>query len=297
VFLSALLLVWMRGELERSRAWIAAGLALVVLLLDLSTGAIAQPAYTIASFLFVYVAERGRLPALGLAAMLVLFVPAMATKLEYREHITKHRVSSTIDQLVVFGELITGVLTGSRMTLDEADQVAESRIDHLSAFSNVVARTPSVVPYWGGATYADLLWSFVPRVLAPSKPQKTLGQQYGHRYSFIARWNRGTSINLEQTVEMYANFGAWGVVVGMLLMGLLYRCFYTLLCHPAAGDGGTLIAAATFRVMLNIESDFSLVFGGLVQNGLLLWVVLSLVARCGGEASDRRAELVPSPGP
>ena len=285
VLLSALFLLFLRGQLARWQMAVALALAVIGLLLDFSTGAIAQPAFSLANLLFVYVAEKGKLPILALALITLLFLPALATKLEYRQIIAKGNVENTVDRLQIFGNLMGGVFTGERMSLREADEVAESRVDHLSAFTYVISKTPSVVPYWDGATYEDFLWSFVPRILAPNKPQKTLGQEYGHRYAFIARWDFGTSINLEQTVEMYANFGTLGVLIGMFLIGVIYRGLYTVLNHPGAGDGGILVAASTFRVLLNIESDFSLVFGGIVQNAVLLCLTLWLLVRRRGGAA------------
>jgi hypothetical protein len=53
-----------------------------------------------------------------------------------------------------------------------------------------------------------------------------------------------------------------------------------------AGDGGLLIAAGTFRVMLNIESDFSVVYGALLQSGALLYGLLYLCCRRAAASTD-----------
>ena len=78
---------------------------------------------------------------------------------------------------------------------------------------------------------------------------------------------------------MYANFGPWGVLVGMTLLGLVYRLLHACLNHAQAGDGGLLVAGVTFRTLLNIESDFTLVFGGVLQGGILFAGILWLIAR------------------
>jgi hypothetical protein len=285
VALSALLLLRLRGQLSMFHSMLGAILLVVELLVDVASGAVAEPAFALANLLFVYMAERRRLPLTTLAVIAILLIPTLATKLEYRRLITKGGVSEFGDRLQVFGRLIGGVFTSERMSFKDADDVAEGRVDHLSAFSFVVMKTPQVVPYWDGATYADFFWSFIPRVLAPEKPTKETGQSYGHRYGFLNSFDHNTSINLEQIVEMYANFGTLGVILGMFAMGILYGLLYIILNHGTGGDGALLIAAATFRVLLNIESDFSLVFGGIVQSAVLLYLSLWLIARAPTGAS------------
>jgi hypothetical protein len=279
VLLGGLFLLYLRRELPTLLTVLGSLLLAVILLLDFSTGAVAEPVLTVATLLFIYVSQRHRIPVGALVIMAVILIPSLGTKLEYRKVLKRQPELGTIDRISVFGELIGGVLTGAGKTsFRDAGTVAEQRVDHLSAFAFVIAKTPDPVPFWDGATYANFLWSFVPRFIYPDKPQKTLGQEYGHRYSFIDSRNYTTSINLEQTVEMYANFGALGVIIGMFLIGLLYRALYVILNHDEAGAGGVLIAASTFRVLLNIESDFSLVFGGIAQSSLLLYLLLRVIA-------------------
>jgi hypothetical protein len=251
--------------------------------------------FTGAMFLFVYVSERGKLPKALIVTSIFLLIPALGVKHQYRQTIAEHTEYGTLEKLGAFGGLMSGVFAGgNKVDLAAADEVAEDRIDHLSTFSYVIATTPAVIPYWNGETYKDFFWSFVPRVLVPSKPKKTLGQDYGHRYLILDKRDHITSINLEQTVEMYANFGLLGVIVGMFVMGLLYRAIYETLGSPI-GDGGTLVAACLFRLLLNIESDFSLVFGGVVQQAVLLHIVLYLLARA--PKWKRVAGISPVPAP
>jgi hypothetical protein len=60
------------------------------------------------------------------------------------------------------------------------------------------------------------------------------------------------------------NFGIIGVIVGMFLMGVIYRFFYEIFCHPEAGEGGLLIGFFIFSRIANIESDFSIVFANVL---------------------------------
>lgn len=278
LMLCSLLLLYLRGQLPRVLLIPVFILFLCLLAIDLATGFFAPPAFMLANILFVYVAEKGRVPVMVVVIVGVLLVPAMGVKREYRRILNERPEMNTSERVQLLGDLVGEVFSGqSRTTLSSANEVTQGRTDHLSAFAYVVARTPSSVPYWGGETYQTLLWSLVPRVLVPSKPKKTLGQEYGHRYKLLDRFDLITSINFEQTVEMYANFGLIGVLIGMTLLGLLYRIVFEML-STSRGDGGTLIAASIFRILLNIESDFSLVFGSIVQQAILLYILLYVLA-------------------
>lgn len=287
--LGGLLLLRLRGQLSNWIAIPAALLLAVVLLLDFGTSSMAEPAMTAATLMFVFVAERRRVPVPAIAIVFTLLIAGLGIKQDFRVKMARSKNPiGTVERIGLITEMMSSVFTETR-SVEKATDVARSRVDHLSAFAWVIKKTGTTVPYWEGATYADFVWSFVPRFIYPDKPTKELGQAYGHRYGFLFRNDRETSINLEQTVEMYANFGVAGVLIGMFLMGLLYRAAYQCLNHPLAGDGGLLIAAGTFRVMLNIESDFSVVYGAILQSGLLLYVLLYLLYRVRTHATASEA--------
>ena len=100
--------------------------------------------------------------------------------------------------------------------------VLEPLIHRLSRhllLAKVVEHTPSSVPYWYGETYKLTLTNLVPRIIWPEKPREVAGQKFAHRYEMIAPENTATAINLPWIVEMYANFGQMGVIIGMVLTG------------------------------------------------------------------------------
>lgn len=149
----------------------------------------------------------------------------------------------------------------------------------MDLFANVVRRTPSEIPYWNGATYLSLVGSFVPRFLWPNKPTKELGQAFGHRYNLIYWTNASTAINLPILVEFFANFSTLGLVVGMFLVGIIYR-----IVDAAANRAGqtpvlSMIGGVLLLPLLLIESDFSLVFGGIPLNAAALWLVWRILSR------------------
>ena len=164
------------------------------------------------------------------------------------------------------------------------------RSANLDLLADVIRRTPSEIPYWGGTTYLSLVGAFVPRFLWPDKPTKELGQAFGHRYGYVGVNNTGTAINLPILVEFYLNFGVIGVVMGMAVVGLIYRLVERAVNNPGQDDILSLAGIVLMIPLTNIESDFSLGFGGLILNGVALWLVLRLMGR--GSARDDAREPV-----
>src|SRR5262249_40379073 len=160
---------------------------------------------------------RRTVPLAPSLVFVALLTTAQGIKGQFRDQTIKARQTEFTGRVSLFATLMEGSVRGGQSRLREAGEKAGSRADHLSDFAHVIARTGTSVPYWGGETYMTLFTSLIPRVLYPNKPKKKLGQEYGHRYRFIAPSDHGTSINFEQIVEMYANFGAEGVCIGMFL--------------------------------------------------------------------------------
>jgi hypothetical protein len=159
-----------------------------------------------------------------------------------------------------------------------AAQTAQ-RSANMDVFADVVRRTPSEIPYWKGQTYLSLVGAFVPRFMWPDKPTKELGQAFGHRYRYLDPTNTSTAINLPITVEFYANFGAGAVFFGMLIVGAIYGILDSLVNKPRQSLIVTMIGLTLLLPLLIIESDFSLVFGGLPLSGLALYGIWKAMVR------------------
>jgi putative Mn2+ efflux pump MntP len=156
-------------------------------------------------------------------------------------------------------------------------------------FADVMRRTPAQVPYWEGQTYLHLVGAFVPRFIWPGKPQHHIGNDFGHRYGYVASYDTWTSWNLPVMIEFYVNFGEGAVIVGMFLVGLLIGAFCVGLNRPGQNPLISLAALVLAMMLINIESDFSLMFGAMAMQGAALWAVLALIARDSRKANARRA--------
>ena len=268
--LLTLFLLQLRGKLSFPLKVFLWGFALPVeYLFGMGTGFVYNAVIVVAPLLFCYCAERRKIPVLWTAIVLGVFIiPFLGVKAEYRSYAWGGEgdvqvSSSPFQRGLFFIQLVTTRLAeGGTESYSVAVENAEERSSQLGLLVNVMEQTPTIVPFWKGETYASLLWAFIPRFLYPGKPTKALGQEFGHRYGILDETDESTSINLpHQVVEMYLNFGRTGVFFGMLLVGCLYRAIAALLGRPESGERALIIGCTICGVLLNLESDFSLVFG------------------------------------
>lgn len=177
---------------------------------------------------------------------------------------------------------------GLLSTVTAGAAVTAQRSAAMDLFADVVRRTPDQIPYWNGQTYYSLIGLAVPRFLWPDKPTKELGQAFGHRYEYLHSSNLSTSINFPFLVEFYANFGGRGVLLGMLLVGLIYRVLDQLVNRPGQSALQSMFGVTLLLPMFLIESDFSLIFGGIPLTGVALFFLWRTIARQLGERSKLR---------
>ncbi|MDO8730134.1 MAG: hypothetical protein Q7J69_02960 [Candidatus Omnitrophota bacterium] len=295
-----LFLLQLRGKLSlRLKIFLWGFVLPVEYLFGLGTGSVYNAVIVMAPLLCCYCAERRKIPVLWTAIVLGVFIiPFLGFKGEYRSYAwsTEGDVqvsSSPFQRGLFFVQLVTTRLTeGGTESYSVAVETAEERASQLELLANVMEQTPGIVPFWKGETYASLFWVFVPRILYPNKPKKLFGNEFGHRYGILHEEDEITSVNIpHQVVEMYINFGRTGVFFGMLLVGCLYRAITTLLDRPESGERALIIGCTICSVLLNLESDFSLVFGGVIYCLLILYTVSSIFH---GNAPAQKKEVSPA---
>jgi hypothetical protein len=280
-----LIVLNVRRQLDRSHRIVLYGGLAGILLLAIGTGSIANGLFAgLAAALATWAGgQRIR------AWWVVIAIPVLATFVSLRGVAMDYRRVAwfTNEQLPVVqrSQVLLGILAqrveseGVLGTVEHGWEVVSTRSANLDLFADVVRRTPRHVPYWNGQTYLSLIGIAVPRILWPGKPQKQLGQDFGHRYGYLGEWDRSTSVNLPYFVEFFCNFGAWGVLFGMLAVGFIYAWLEQRLNTPGQSILVSVCAIALLLPLINIESDFSLVFGGLLLNGVALWLVLKFIGR------------------
>jgi hypothetical protein len=254
----------------------------VLILLQLLSGFITGFLVTALVLFFSYWSVKGRLsiPLVATAVLALLFTVVVKGSLtDYRRIAwVQTKGLSTTAKIDFLWTLTSNKVQneGLAAAAGAGMQSSAKRSANMDLMADVVRRTPSKVPYWNGATYVSLIGLAIPRFLWPSKPTKALGQDFGHRYSLLDEGDRGTSFNFPFLIEFYANFGEIGIVLGMFLVGVIYGRISRVVNRPSQDSFRTMAGIVLILPLLNIESDFSLSFGGLILNGFALWLVIRM---------------------
>jgi hypothetical protein len=277
--LGGLLVAWLRNRLVWWQKVYFIAVMLGISAVGLASGALAEIAFPMSGLAFLYCWERRRLPLGALLAGALILAPFQVSKFAYRETIRSPNTTivetpSLTKRLTDFLTITVDMIKEGRIQTDDVVDAHEGRLDMLSIMSIVVEATPESVPYWDGYTYSDLIWHVVPRVLVPDKPALSMGQEFPRRYALIQWFDTETSYNLSQIVEFYINFGWIGVLLGMFLIGTLYAMVEHV-C--SASTGGALIGASLLSGLMNVESNFAIVWGGIPFRFLAFYAFIRLL--------------------
>ncbi len=156
---------------------------------------------------------------------------------------------------------------------------ALERVELLQNVSLAVALTPEPNEFLSGRYYFILpLLAVVPRAAWPEKPVLDSGRQFALQY-----WGVPESMVMQATAptnigDLYINFGAAAVAVGMLLLGVVGAGFYRLVAHRP-GDGSIFLYAVGFLALTNYEGDFSMVVLNFTRHCLVGLLVAGVVFR------------------
>jgi hypothetical protein len=147
-----------------------------------------------------------------------------------------------------------------------------------------------------------LIWGlegFVPRAVFPKKTDPGLfGNEFGQAFglTFGPTTRGGTSIAMGQPTELYLNFGMLGVLVGMPLVGALYRLINDYL-RAREVDRGVLALYAVLAWPIIVGQEVILAVGlfGVIKAGILLAFTLLVVSRVlsATPGARNRARLAP----
>lgn len=282
-------------ESEKARLWTVAGAMAVI---QIGTGSVAYFARTgVILVLASWIAGKRPRASIVVGALVLasVVVTLRGFVIDFRnqawwgdEDLSQSRRSALWYALISDHVGRHGVVA----TVGHGTYVVATRSATLDLYADVVRHTPNSVPYWGGRTYLSLVGAFIPRVIWPGKPQKRLGNEFGHRYGYLSPDDHHTSINLPFPIELYVNFGERGVLFGMFIIGGLLAVLDRALNRPGQDWVRSLCGIVLLvPVVTNIESDFSLVYGGLILEGTALFLVYRfLVRRCtAGANQDAKA--------
>jgi hypothetical protein len=235
-------------------------------LVGLATGAVYQAISLVLFLILIHSALNRRIRWSLMLSGMMAFMILQPTKTLLRS-LTNNETESVRDSVMqraeAFITLAYTVAMGQAVMDVGVFQMAMDRLNGLSTLATTIEFTPAAIPFWGGETYRPLVEKAIPRFFYAGKLDENAGQVFGHRYGLLSTQDESTSYNLSQLVEAYINFGLWGVIIVMFLIGGFYSLSQQIFVHPAMGMGALVGGAYVMSSWLNIECNASLVLGGL----------------------------------
>jgi hypothetical protein len=287
------------GRLDRlTSVFLWAFLIPVRIVIGLGAGSAASGLVVAASIAFMFASVRRSIPwkmlAVGTFALFII----RPAETPYRSAIWGGRMAeaSAIEKFELFTNIVYRITIGGAVPPQALIEFAGMRLAQFTVFGEVIADTPALVPFWAGESYYPILFKPIPRVFMPNKPEEMSGQTFGHRYGLISIENLNTSINLPQIVELYGNFGLTGVIVGMFIIGLIYRLLMEIYVHPKMGLGALVGGVYVSSKLFDIGSATSLVFGSIPWSIIFIGLIHMLVQFAELDASALDSHASPQPG-
>lgn len=257
----------------------------------LVSGALAQLMLFSVCCALVYVYVRKRLPVAFMLSAGLVFVVLNPVKGQYRAMAWSGQMTdaTAMEKAEMFLVCAYDHYTSPKPSSGTTAENLIIRLDHFGTTAAIVDSTPSSIPYAGGATYLPLLYSWIPRLLWPGKPVATLANDWGRRYGFLASTDFDTSYNLPWLAEFYMNFGPLGVLMGMGMIGVVFRFLAARLCSGEAGPVEVVMALPLMLQLWFAESNLALMWGSMVTLFVALYGVFKLVAEGSATAAPSTA--------
>ena len=207
-----------------------------------------------------------RLPLTWLVAGFAAFILLNSVKIQYRDQVWHgNEDTSLMGKLNVWLDLSQKSVDSLAQDSPDPDPAAQassgwqemvrgsmSRFDQLHYFVMAYEMTPRDVPFYQGATYSYFLYGWIPRIVWPDKPIAQQGDaMFAVDYHLLSREQVNvTSMGMSQLTEAYANFGAWGVAIVMIIEGFIFALLDKLLNGPLS-EGGQAIYLVVMSGFLN----------------------------------------------
>ena len=155
------------------------------------------------------------------------------------------------------------------------------RTSLLTQAAVVVEKTPDVVPFQHGRTYAYMAVTLIPRLLWSGKPSfNEANVFYQVAYGLTRESDLATvSIAVGVLPEAYMNFGWAGVAGMMFLIGVVYDFYAYSFFSIHSGRFASALGLALFVQVVTIELQLAQYLGGIGQQLFLTFVVMAPVLR------------------
>lgn len=156
------------------------------------------------------------------------------------------------------------------------DFIVESAITRLDQSRIPLAIFEKTDHYLYGKTFSSFFTMLVPRIIWPNKPAIDFdGIKLAQNLNFSAPNDNKTSIYPTVVGEWYMNFGIWGLIFGMFVLGILYRFLFDyLIIRSGRSPSGVMIYSLFW---LNIVRGMEFLMIMLYLNLIKLFIIMLVI--------------------
>ncbi|MEN3036861.1 MAG: O-antigen polymerase [Candidatus Methanosuratincola petrocarbonis] len=124
-------------------------------------------------------------------------------------------------------------------------QIIGARQHGLDSLALIMDKVPKEEPFTLGSELLLIVVAWIPRQIWPDKPITSIGKIFYERF-FPPIFHEGTSAAPTLPGEFYWAFGIFGVILGMLFIGILWRFLHEYLVKPKGNISNALMVSVIF---------------------------------------------------
>lgn len=257
-------------------------LILIMIMLEFTTGSYTLPFVNIFLLTIFYYYLKNKVYILPLIILILLFSFAHIGKYDFRDKIWSNNLNlSKYEKIKIFFSTYKTIIIEEKSfsgLIKKDDNKLNKRIFHsIESLIIVTSLTPEKIPHWNGYSYKILQSKLIPRFLWKDKPSEQLGNEFGHRYNILNKFennfDKQTSWNMPVLNEFYVNFGEKGVLIGMCLFGVIVSLISNILRYKNKYNIESTISFFVLMPLFFLESHLSLLIGNIIQ--IYLFIFLS----------------------
>lgn len=231
-----------------------------------------------------YAKRRLSVPVLAagvIVAVLVVFPTVNAFRIPTDHALAASSTEPTMQEFASRVVAIPSLFSGMRAS-EYARFAAESVLGRANGIDSlaVIMKYGSAVNLGNATAYWQIpLYAFVPRAIWPDKPVILTGTEFARL--FVTPTEEGLreypSIGVFHVGDLYASFGGSGVVIGMCILGFLFRVVYQLFDPARSPDLGVkfVYIVLLWGIVNGFESDIPTIYGNLLKS-LSIWILIKL---------------------
>lgn len=202
---------------------------------------------------------------------------------------TTSQPSKAIQSVIEKGQISEQVIADNKLTaVSVARNIGDFAISNIlvridqSAIFTAILKHPQ--PFLRGATFREMLFVFgPPRFLWETKPlsMNATGNAFGRRIGILCDKNDTTSVGSTIVGDWYMNFGIGGIILGMFLMGVLFRFIYEYLIKmtSASLSGVMIYNVLWIQIIKGMEDWIAPVYVGIIRIAVVLIIIHFLLIK------------------